>query len=99
MCALDDAHGKLKAARDAFEESRKHVSAWETLHPMPDYKNGRQLRKWERWQDKIYEQHGFNNAVDACQAAQDEYQRCQLAVAKHRPRNPIEMIAKASSSF
>jgi hypothetical protein len=91
---LIDANEELKKAWERKEAVTAQVKEWETRHPQPG-ELGRRMRKWDRWQDKIYEKFGFFPAMEEYNKTVKRFGLARVAVANLKPRDQDELIFKA----
>ena len=93
--ALDEAHGRLKEARAAFDASDKLPEEWRRLNPKPT--DRRAIKKWNRRENE-YRYSVTMTPWQAITAAEDDFREAQMAVAKIDARDMGELALKACLS-
>jgi hypothetical protein len=98
VVALRESHDLLEAAKAKFTADDMKMAEWSELHPEPSPKNRRAQKKyWRRWRDVR------GVTVDESWAAQleaeEDFNACQMAVAKVKPLNENDLMLKAAVAF
>ena len=93
--ALDEAHGRLKEAKAAFDAADKLPDEWRRSNPKPT--DRRAIKKWSR-REREYRHSAVMGEWHALLGAEDAFRDAQTAVAKVDARDMGELALKASLS-
>jgi hypothetical protein len=93
--ALDEAHGRLKEARAAFDAADKLPGEWRRSNPKPA--DRRAIKKWGR-REREYRHSAVMGTWRALTDAEDDFRDAQMAVAKIDARDMGELALKACLS-
>lgn len=96
--ALTEAHDELKAVDEIHHAAWEEFQDWCKKHPAPGHTAARALRKWMRWEAKIYAQLAMEEKYDEHRKAQNSFNRARAAVANIKPRDQRELTLKACAA-
>jgi hypothetical protein len=95
VIALRESHERLEAAKAKFTADDMKMFEWSELHLEPNAKNRRaQKKSWRRWRDMQDATVGESWAAQ--HEAEKEFNACQMAVAKVKPRDENDLVLKAA---
>jgi hypothetical protein len=93
--ALDEAHGRMKEARAAFDAADKLPEEWQRLNPEPTGR--RAIKRWNR-REREYRYSVTMPPWEAVLTAEDDFREAKIAVAKIDARDMGELALKACLS-